>query len=144
MVLSAKRSKREKQQLSVHQLLKLSAGTACAHVSGREQGRWKQRGESIREASVWETSPLPLVASWSTSGDLSANLLDLCQCAVETCFILCGFSLHGLLVCSIVGGKKTFLCQAWGLNVLDCSSGVHACHLTINCPTYMIISLFVF
>lgn len=63
--------------------LKLCAGTVCAHVSGIEEGRGRKEGGRegrVLERAVRGRPPLcPLVASCSTSGDLSVNLTELCQ-----------------------------------------------------------------
>ncbi len=71
---------------------------------GGEEGE-RREGRELERAVCVRPPPCPLVASRSTSGDLYANLTELCQCAVGTYFIFCGFASHVLLVCGVVGGK---------------------------------------
>lgn len=79
---------REKQQQSVHQLLR--AETVCWHSVCT--CLWKGEGEvkggrTVGEGSECETAPWPLVASCSTSGDFYVNLTAFCLRAFVTYFI---------------------------------------------------------
>lgn len=89
---------REKQQQSVHQLLR--AETVCWHSMCT--CLWKREGEvkggredCWRGQWVWDRPSL-LVASCSTSGDLYVNLTAFCQRAFVTYFILSRFFARGL------------------------------------------------
>lgn len=114
IVRGSKRRGREKQQLSVHQLLR--AQTVCWHCvrtclweRGGDrrggEGGVKREGRALERAVCVRPPPCPLAASHSTSGDLYVDLTELCQCAVGTHFIFRGFASHVLLACGIVGGK---------------------------------------